>query len=102
MKDASTSSLLWAITFLDSHPEVLHRERKEVAQHWVPESGAAITGQMKLGRALVVACLTILWPEDRCEAWLEEENSVSNTRDIKKEPIFVNGGVEDLCCGMWA
>lgn len=51
---------------------------------------------MKLGRALVVACLTILWPEDRCEAWLEEENSVSNTRDIKKEPIFVNGG-DEIC-----
>lgn len=45
-QDASTSSLLWAITFLDSHPEVLQKVRKEVAQYWLAESGAAtITGE---------------------------------------------------------
>ncbi|KAL2494488.1 Cytochrome [Forsythia ovata] len=44
-QDASTSSLLWAVTFLDSHPEVLQKVRKEVAQYWVPESNAAITGE---------------------------------------------------------
>ncbi|KAL2475018.1 Cytochrome [Abeliophyllum distichum] len=45
-QDASTSSLLWAVTFLDSHPEVLQRVRKEVEQYWVPESNATITGEM--------------------------------------------------------
>ncbi|CAI9782146.1 unnamed protein product [Fraxinus pennsylvanica] len=44
-QDASTSSLLWAVTFLDSHPEVLQRVRKEVSQYWVPESCASITGE---------------------------------------------------------
>ncbi|KAL2551700.1 Cytochrome [Forsythia ovata] len=40
--NASTSSLLWAVAFLDSHLEVLERVRKEVAKYWVPESEAVI------------------------------------------------------------
>ncbi|KAG8385298.1 hypothetical protein BUALT_Bualt03G0027400 [Buddleja alternifolia] len=44
-QDASTSSLLWAITLLDSHPHVLERVRKEVANYWVPENDAVITGE---------------------------------------------------------
>ncbi|XP_020587185.1 cytochrome P450 710A11-like [Phalaenopsis equestris] len=42
-QDASTSSLLWAITFLESHPEVLARVRKEVASLWLPDSGELIS-----------------------------------------------------------
>ncbi|KAI3741504.1 hypothetical protein L1987_59178 [Smallanthus sonchifolius] len=42
-QDASTSSLLWAVTLLDSHPEVLARVRKEVASIWSPEFGKLIT-----------------------------------------------------------
>ncbi|KAL2456808.1 Glycoprotein 3-alpha-L-fucosyltransferase A [Forsythia ovata] len=33
--------------------------------------------------------------DDRCEAWLEEEDSVPYSRDFKTEPIFVNGGDEE-------
>ncbi|XP_057948841.1 cytochrome P450 710A11-like [Malania oleifera] len=42
-QDASTSSLLWAVTLLDSHPEVLAKVREEVARIWSPESGQPIT-----------------------------------------------------------
>lgn len=44
-QDASTSSLLWAVTLLDSHPEVLERVRKEVAGIWSPESEKLITAE---------------------------------------------------------
>ncbi|KAH8510958.1 hypothetical protein H0E87_008478 [Populus deltoides] len=37
-QDASTSSLLWAVALLDSHPEVLLKVRKEVSSFWSPES----------------------------------------------------------------
>ncbi|KAH6759447.1 cytochrome P450 [Perilla frutescens var. frutescens] len=43
-QDASTSSLLWAVAMLDSHPRVLERVREEVGKFWTPESGAAIRG----------------------------------------------------------
>jgi cytochrome P450 family 710 subfamily A protein len=33
-QDASTSSLLWAVALLDSHPEVLVKVREEVAGVW--------------------------------------------------------------------
>lgn len=42
-QDASTSSLLWAVTLLDSHPEVLMKVRSEVAGIWSPESNLPIT-----------------------------------------------------------
>ncbi|KAG7569140.1 Cytochrome P450 [Arabidopsis thaliana x Arabidopsis arenosa] len=42
-QDASTSSLLWAVTLLESEPEVLNRVREEVAKIWSPESNALIT-----------------------------------------------------------
>ncbi|CAK9142899.1 unnamed protein product [Ilex paraguariensis] len=44
-QDASTSSLLWAVTLLDSHPEVLARVREEVAGVWSPESDTPITAE---------------------------------------------------------
>ncbi|KAL0348185.1 UNVERIFIED_CONTAM: cytochrome [Sesamum angustifolium] len=44
-QDASTSSLLWAVAYLDSHPHVLEKVRKEVAKYWVPEDGSIITGE---------------------------------------------------------
>lgn len=42
-QDASTSSLLWAVTLLDSHPDVLAKVRDEVASIWSPESDSMIT-----------------------------------------------------------
>ncbi|GKB90078.1 cytochrome P450 710A11-like protein [Tanacetum coccineum] len=42
-QDASTSSLLWAVALLDSHPDVLSRLREEVSRIWSPESGKFIT-----------------------------------------------------------
>ncbi|TKY71985.1 Cytochrome P450 710A1 [Spatholobus suberectus] len=45
-QDASTSSLLWAVALLDSHPEVLAKVRDEVAGIWSPESDALITAEM--------------------------------------------------------
>ncbi|XP_050231228.1 cytochrome P450 710A1-like [Mercurialis annua] len=42
-QDASTSSLLWAITQLESHPDVLSKVREEVSAVWSPDSGEIIT-----------------------------------------------------------
>ncbi|GMH27693.1 hypothetical protein Nepgr_029536 [Nepenthes gracilis] len=44
-QDASTSSLLWAVTLLDSHPEVLATIREEVSRTWSPESDSPITAE---------------------------------------------------------
>jgi cytochrome P450 family 710 subfamily A protein len=44
-QDASTSSLLWAVALLDSHPEVLAKVREEVAGIWSPESDKLITAE---------------------------------------------------------
>ncbi|CAL9235517.1 unnamed protein product [Arabidopsis halleri] len=55
-QDASTSSLLWAVTLLESEPEVLNRVREEVAKIWSPESNALITvdqlAEMKYTRSV--------------------------------------------------
>lgn len=55
-QDASTSSLLWAVTLLDSHPEVLGKVRVEVESIWSPESDSLISseqlGQMKYTHAV--------------------------------------------------
>jgi cytochrome P450 family 710 subfamily A protein len=48
-QDASTSSLLWAVTLLDSHPDVLAKVREEVESIWSPESDSLITAD-QLGR----------------------------------------------------
>lgn len=42
-QDASTSSLLWSVTLLDSHPQVLSKVRDEVSRIWSPESDRLIT-----------------------------------------------------------
>ncbi|OMO65644.1 Cytochrome P450 [Corchorus olitorius] len=42
-QDASTSSLLWAVTLLDSHPDVLQKVRDEVSRIWSPESDGLIS-----------------------------------------------------------
>ncbi|OVA00145.1 Cytochrome P450 [Macleaya cordata] len=44
-QDASTSSLLWAVTLLDQHPEVLSKVREEVGKIWSPESDTLITAE---------------------------------------------------------
>ncbi|KAL6206842.1 hypothetical protein ACLB2K_024088 [Fragaria x ananassa] len=44
-QDASTSSLLWAVALLHSHPEVLAKVREEVAGVWDPESNELITAE---------------------------------------------------------
>lgn len=56
-QDASTSSLLWAVTLLDSHPDVLSKVREEVSRFWSPESDKLITTEqlreMKYTQAVV-------------------------------------------------
>ncbi|GAB4829356.1 hypothetical protein Ancab_019027 [Ancistrocladus abbreviatus] len=44
-QDASTSSLLWAVSLLDSHPDVLAKVREEVSRVWSPESDTLITAE---------------------------------------------------------
>lgn len=56
-QDASTSSLLWAISLLESHPDILARVRQEVSSVWSPEDGIPITADhlraMKYTEAVV-------------------------------------------------
>ncbi|XP_062190012.1 cytochrome P450 710A1-like [Phragmites australis] len=47
-QDASTSSLCWAVTALDSHPDVVARVRAEVSEVWSPDSGGPITAEQLL------------------------------------------------------
>ncbi|KAK9706947.1 hypothetical protein RND81_07G163000 [Saponaria officinalis] len=44
-QDASTSSLLWAVTLLDAHPQVLQKVRQEVETVWRPESNKLISSE---------------------------------------------------------
>ncbi|KAK1663032.1 hypothetical protein QYE76_051191 [Lolium multiflorum] len=44
-QDASTSSLCWAVSALESHPAVLARVRAEVAAVWSPDSREPITAE---------------------------------------------------------
>lgn len=65
-QDASTSSLLWAITLLDSHPDVLQRVRSEVANIWNPETDEPISAEqlreMKFTAAVAREVLRIRAP----------------------------------------
>ncbi|KAI3843082.1 hypothetical protein MKX03_018337 [Papaver bracteatum] len=45
-QDASTSSLLWAVTLLAQNPEILLKVRTEVSQLWSPECGRLITAEI--------------------------------------------------------
>jgi sterol 22-desaturase len=47
-QDASTSSLCWAVSALDAHPDVLARVRAEVAAVWSPDSGEPVTADQIL------------------------------------------------------
>ncbi|KAL5577213.1 hypothetical protein UlMin_018912 [Ulmus minor] len=47
-QDASTSSLLWAVTLLDSNPHVLQKVREEVETIWSPKSDSLITAEQLL------------------------------------------------------
>ncbi|XP_022777277.1 cytochrome P450 710A1-like [Durio zibethinus] len=44
-QDASTSSLLWAVSLLDSHPDALRKVREEVSRIWSPESDILISAE---------------------------------------------------------
>ncbi|KAJ3671361.1 hypothetical protein LUZ60_007440 [Juncus effusus] len=45
-QDASTSSLCWAVSLLDSHPDVLDKVRAEVSAIWSPDSDEPISAEM--------------------------------------------------------
>lgn len=65
-QDASTSSLLWAVTLLDAHPDVLQKVRTEVAKYWNTESDEPISmenlSEMKFTEAVVTEILRIRAP----------------------------------------
>ncbi|KAK9714435.1 hypothetical protein RND81_06G094100 [Saponaria officinalis] len=47
-QDASTSSLLWAVTLMDQHPNVVQKVREEVETIWKPESNTPISAEQLL------------------------------------------------------
>ena len=68
-QEASPSSLLWAVTLLDSHPEVFAKVREEVKSIWLLESDSLITGdqivQMKYKHTVACEILRYRAPATR-------------------------------------
>uniref|UniRef100_A0ACD5VG75 Uncharacterized protein n=1 Tax=Avena sativa TaxID=4498 RepID=A0ACD5VG75_AVESA len=69
-QDASTSSLCWAVSTLESHPNVLARVRAEVAEVWSPESGELMTAEkiQEMQYTQAVAREVALWHVQESEA----------------------------------
>lgn len=90
-QDASTLSLLWAITLLDSHPEVLAKVRAEISGIWVWESDTPITlKQLKEMKYTEVVAREILrfWPPAALAPHIAGEDfRLTETYTIPKEAI---------------
>ncbi|XP_042518961.1 cytochrome P450 710A11-like [Macadamia integrifolia] len=90
-QDASTSSLLWAVTLLDSHPQVLQKVREEVSAIWTPESGALITAEqlreMKYTEAVAREVVRFRPPATLVPHIAGEDFALSETYTIPKGTI---------------
>ena len=90
-QDASTSSLLWAVTLLDSHPEVLAKVREEVKSIWLPESDSLITGdqlaQMKYTHAVAREVLRYRAPAPMVPHIAAEDFPLNKSYTIPKGTI---------------
>ncbi|XP_010052069.2 cytochrome P450 710A1 isoform X1 [Eucalyptus grandis] len=90
-QDASTSSLLWAVTLLDSHPQVLAKVRDEVAGIWSPESDALITGEqlreMKYTEAVAREVVRYRAPATMVPHIAGEEFPLTDTYTVPKGTI---------------
>ncbi|CAL5410113.1 unnamed protein product [Camellia sinensis] len=90
-QDASTSSLLWAVAFLDTHPEVLAKVRREVAAIWSPESNTPISSEqlreMKYTEAVAREVVRIRAPATLVPHVAGEEFKLTETYTIPKGAI---------------
>ncbi|KAJ4977404.1 hypothetical protein NE237_002510 [Protea cynaroides] len=90
-QDASTSSLSWAVTLLDSHPQVLQRVREEVSAIWKPESGELITAEqlreMKYTEAVAREVVRFRAPATMVPHIAGEDFELTDTYTIPKGTI---------------
>ncbi|KAF8030938.1 hypothetical protein BT93_D0203 [Corymbia citriodora subsp. variegata] len=90
-QDASTSSLLWAVTLLDSHPQILAKVRDEVAGIWSPDSDALITGEqlreMKYTEAVAREVVRYRAPATMVPHIAGEEFQLTDTYTVPKGTI---------------
>ena len=90
-RDASTSSLLWAMTLLDSHPEVLAKVCEEVELIWLPESDSLITGdqivEMKYTHAVAREILRYRAPTPLVPHIAAKDFPLNDLYTIPKETI---------------
>ncbi|XP_043699386.1 cytochrome P450 710A11-like [Telopea speciosissima] len=90
-QDASTSSLLWAVTLLHSHPEVLQKVREEVSTIWSPESDALITAkqlrEMKYTEAVAREIVRFRTPATLVPHIAAEDFPLTDTYTIPKGAI---------------
>ena len=92
-QDASTSSLLWAMTLLDSHPEVLAKVCEEVELIWLPESDSLITGdqivEMKYTHAVAREILRYRAPTPLVPHIAAKDFPLNELYTIPKETIVL-------------
>ena len=92
-QDASTSSLLWAVTLLDSHPEVLAKVCEEVELIWLPESDSLITGdqivEMKYTHAVAREILRYRAPTPLVPHIAAKDFPLNDLYTIPKETIVL-------------
>ncbi|KAI6703452.1 hypothetical protein NL676_012588 [Syzygium grande] len=90
-QDASTSSLLWAVALLDSHPQVLAKVRDEVAGIWSPDSDSLITSdqlrQMKYTEAVAREVVRYRAPATMVPHIASEEFQLTDSYTIPKGTI---------------
>ena len=92
-QDASTSSLLGAVTLLDSHPEVLAKVCEEVELIWLPESDSLITGdqivEMKYTHAVAREILRYRAPTPLVPHIAAKDFPLNELYTIPKETIVL-------------
>ncbi|XP_048141713.1 cytochrome P450 710A1-like [Rhodamnia argentea] len=90
-QDASTSSLLWAVTLLDSHPQVLAKVREEVAGIWLPDSDPLIASdqlrEMRYTEAVAREVLRYRAPATMVPHIASEEFALTDTYMVPKGTI---------------
>ncbi|KAF3682701.1 CytochromeA1 [Capsicum annuum] len=99
--DASTSSLLWAVALLDTHPTILEKVRTEVARFWKPKShDEPLTGEMlremKYVEAVALEVLRFKPPAPMVPHLTTEEFQLTDDYDIPKGTI-VFPSINDSC-----
>ncbi|KAI3889043.1 hypothetical protein MKX03_012476 [Papaver bracteatum] len=90
-QDAPASSLLWEVTLLEQHPEILSQIRQEVSGIWSPESDTLITSEnlraMKYTEAVAKEILRYRTPATLVPHVADEDFQLTESYTIPKGSI---------------